>query len=101
MVRRQPNSTRTDTLFPYTTLFRSLALLHHVDLPGSVSAAKLHGAVAREDNSAVGKQVIDSIAKWIDGHPHIGQGQRKVVLEKSQPAERLQDRKRTRLNSSH
>src|SRR3546814_15988302 len=25
MLRRPPNSTRTDTIFPYTTLFRSLA----------------------------------------------------------------------------
>src|SRR3546814_1719860 len=25
MIRRPPSSTRTDTLFPYTTLFRSLA----------------------------------------------------------------------------
>src|SRR3546814_10452609 len=28
MIRRPPRSTRTDTLFPYTTLFRSC--LHHV-----------------------------------------------------------------------
>src|SRR3546814_12505088 len=28
MIRRPPRSTRTDTLFPYTTLFRSLALDH-------------------------------------------------------------------------
>src|SRR3546814_17114605 len=27
MIRRPPRSTRTDTLFPYTTLFRSLRLL--------------------------------------------------------------------------
>src|SRR3546814_5031127 len=27
MIRRPPRSTRTDTLFPYTTLFRSI--LHH------------------------------------------------------------------------
>src|SRR3546814_16860409 len=27
MSRRPPNSTRTDTLFPYTTLFRSLSVL--------------------------------------------------------------------------
>src|SRR3546814_12196616 len=27
MIRRPPRSTRTDTLFPYTTLFRSLARL--------------------------------------------------------------------------
>src|SRR3546814_10694089 len=26
MIRRPPGSTRTDTLFPYTTLFRSIAL---------------------------------------------------------------------------
>src|SRR3546814_13810989 len=34
MIRRPPRSTRTDTLFPYTTLFRSAAVRHrfaHVD----------------------------------------------------------------------
>src|SRR3546814_20213058 len=29
MIRRPPRSTRTDTLFPYTTLFRSLAIARH------------------------------------------------------------------------
>src|SRR3546814_2266528 len=29
MLRRPPRSTRSDTLFPYTTLFRSLVALHH------------------------------------------------------------------------
>src|SRR3546814_10430984 len=29
MLRRPPRSTRTDTLFPYTTLFRSLGPLHY------------------------------------------------------------------------
>src|SRR3546814_9951230 len=28
MIRRPPRSTRTDTLFPYTTLFRSLGATH-------------------------------------------------------------------------
>src|SRR3546814_7299521 len=28
MIRRPPRSTRTDTLFPYTTLFRSLDQVH-------------------------------------------------------------------------
>src|SRR3546814_14822005 len=32
MIRRPPRSTRTDTLFPYTTLFRSLARQRCVDL---------------------------------------------------------------------
>src|SRR3546814_4097272 len=29
MIRRPPRSTRTDTLFPYTTLFRSSSSGHH------------------------------------------------------------------------
>src|SRR3546814_8853052 len=37
MIRRPPRSTRTDTLFPYTTLFRSghprdLAVVEHLDV---------------------------------------------------------------------
>src|SRR3546814_10309179 len=31
MIRRPPRSTRTDTLFPYTTLFRSSVLLEFQD----------------------------------------------------------------------
>src|SRR3546814_5386408 len=30
MIRRPPRSTRTDTLFPYTTLFRSVARRYHL-----------------------------------------------------------------------
>src|SRR3546814_12920535 len=41
MVRRPPRSTRTDTLFPYTTLFRSLR-------PQSVAGQRLHPAMAAE-----------------------------------------------------
>src|SRR3546814_10779412 len=33
MIRRPPRSTRTDTLFPYTTLFRSLPVEAAVDPP--------------------------------------------------------------------
>src|SRR3546814_2360048 len=39
MIRRPPRSTRTDTLFPYTTLFRSktrLASWSEIDLKGAV-----------------------------------------------------------------
>src|SRR3546814_14265657 len=31
MIRRPPRSTRTDTLFPYTTLFRSADFLEHLE----------------------------------------------------------------------
>src|SRR3546814_11986070 len=34
MIRRPPRSTRTDTLFPYTTLFRSVAGIPPVDSAG-------------------------------------------------------------------
>src|SRR3546814_19737986 len=40
MIRRPPRSTRTDTLFPYTTLFRSLRVLP----AGRVLLARLPGA---------------------------------------------------------
>src|SRR3546814_6492431 len=40
MIRRPPRSTRTDTLFPYTTLFRSVAgdLPHQYSRPNGESA---------------------------------------------------------------
>src|SRR3546814_2115431 len=38
MIRLPPRSTRTDTLFPYTTLFRSLAIAQPVRRPRLASA---------------------------------------------------------------
>src|SRR3546814_734153 len=38
MIRRPPRSTRTDTLFPYTTLFRSLPTFTVVGLPDKAVA---------------------------------------------------------------
>src|SRR3546814_10737121 len=45
MIRRPPRSTRTDTLFPYTTLFRS-ARTHHRGQPVSRSGNRLPNARA-------------------------------------------------------
>src|SRR3546814_9554769 len=39
MLLRPPRSTRTDTLFPYTTLFRSFAAACFFTAPGSFTAA--------------------------------------------------------------
>src|SRR3546814_12156981 len=60
MIRRPPRSTRTNTLFPYTTLFRSPAhrriLLHRILIdvhigerlvPADVDGAKDHRPIAR------------------------------------------------------
>src|SRR3546814_1262934 len=50
MIRRPPRSTRTDTLFPYTTLFRS----HHGGVDGAV--AFLRFAAAAQDHGVSGAQ---------------------------------------------
>src|SRR3546814_17762536 len=58
MIRRPPRSTRTDTLFPYTTLFRSkgIALNHyridHVAHLGPAVAAGI-GAMLRLDTATL------------------------------------------------
>src|SRR3546814_2250692 len=38
MIRRPPRSTRTDTLFPYTTLFRSLVIITNLHNPSGAYA---------------------------------------------------------------
>src|SRR3546814_9480713 len=44
MIRRPPRSTRTDTLFPYTTLFRSVRIGASTFLGGIERLATLCGA---------------------------------------------------------
>src|SRR3546814_599546 len=79
MIRRPPRSTRTDTLFPYTTLFRSRDVRHDVEgedghaaeraagehVEDAEDAAGLLGEDLREDlrvdagNRNVGAQAVD------------------------------------------
>src|SRR3546814_11549063 len=42
MIRRPPRSTRTDTLFPYTTLFRSRAVATTITITRPISTS-IHG----------------------------------------------------------
>src|SRR3546814_19723002 len=53
MIRRPPRSTRTDTLFPYTTLFRSAALPARGDVPDLV-ARRNRARAFRFDRSGIG-----------------------------------------------
>src|SRR3546814_11294762 len=46
MIRRPPRATRTDTLFPYTTLFRSTAV-----------RARLRASYAIDDHFTIGTQI--------------------------------------------
>src|SRR3546814_6229198 len=48
MIRRPPRSTRTDTLFPYTTLFRSRQLPDRRHVQAFAELALVRGAVAEE-----------------------------------------------------
>src|SRR2546429_1768758 len=77
MIRRPPRS----TLFPYTTLFRSLGL-HDMDAPQALAA---HRLALDLELHAVG----DPASGVVDGHPLAGVGADQ------------RDRKSTRLNSSH
>src|SRR3546814_4360694 len=54
MIRRPPRSTRTDTLFPYTTLFRSRAFTHVRRLDAEVEQVELHDGDARIDDRVDG-----------------------------------------------
>src|SRR3546814_12099991 len=60
MIRRPPRSTRTDTLFPYTTLFRSdeearVAVAHAVVFIASVIAILLGLGLQRGKDAGVDK----------------------------------------------
>src|SRR3546814_7170728 len=41
MIRRPPRSTRTDTLFPYTTLFRSVVVMRYGEVVESGTAQEV------------------------------------------------------------
>src|SRR3546814_9540262 len=45
MIRRPPRSTRTDTLFPYTTLFRSSGASHGIDEPPAWAGTEMLSAI--------------------------------------------------------
>src|SRR3546814_12661255 len=100
MFRRPPGSTRTDTHFPYTTLFRSqvgdierLATIPPVQLIGGVGpAADL--PVPKPDAQPLRRAGL-APAGGVPGHPSSGATALPFrVATKS-------DRKSTRLNSSH
>src|SRR3546814_1343732 len=100
MIRRPPRSTRTDTLFPYTTLFRSDDVLQVAD---PVLLRQVACLPVRHPAAAL---VVADVAEVLAEEPHPVRPDRavQVVLQVGQPRRRLdqpRDRKSTRLNSSH
>src|SRR3546814_16522362 len=67
MIRRPPRSTRTDTLFPYTTLFRSGSYeLHSLATDGRIrgdATPYLTAAGERPPSETVGESVLDILGR--------------------------------------
>src|SRR3546814_1580956 len=114
MIRRPPRSTRTDTLFPYTTLFRSHAPVCRANIVGPTSGrvraisnrpTQMFGfgmlpagwaALMGDDADKLTDRAMDAadlFGPWID--------EVAAPLEKAATVEEKLDRKSTRLNSSH
>src|SRR3546814_13363816 len=66
MIRRPPRSTRTDTLFPYTTLFRSNAA-HWRDLPDTFGKwTAVHARFRRWSRNGVWEGLFHAMADTPD-----------------------------------
>src|SRR3546814_6897146 len=117
MIRRPPRSTRTDTLFPYTTLFRSLAVAALVDVQRCELPARIDGGAVlrplqvereRQRLAAVFLGAAD-VALRAAQRAQAAQDvdrQRMTIADpgvqlRKRPAQFFLDRKSTRLNSSH
>src|SRR3546814_5698626 len=105
MIRRPPRSTRTDTLFPYTTLFRSISLCE-LRIACSPPFTATYMALALRQDAA--RQADDGLAAGeedVDAERELRGVQPPVVPEPLRKSERRDDRgvdrKSTRLNSSH
>src|SRR3546814_11591696 len=98
MIRRPPRSTRTDTLFPYTTLFRSLAML--LPLHDRLEAgADGQGRLAGTGSTAQRQDADLRVEQEIERDPLLGGSA--VDAKGIAVAAHELDRKSTRLNSSH
>src|SRR3546814_11322970 len=101
MIRRPPISTRTDTLFPYTTLFRALELVQH-----RVAVARDRGADAGDDRVVAGdRPALVAQVEAFDADAHVAAQRVEHAHAVAALARGLDqapgDRKSTRLNSSH
>src|SRR3546814_20328556 len=97
MIRRPPRSTRTDTLFPYTTLFRSTSFKSIT--PDAVVQKqyidRTYALLRTTDPST------EKVNAWFRGANPFERARTVTVSIEINNVVALSDRKSTRLNSSH
>src|SRR3546814_8175315 len=103
MILRPPRSTRTDTLFPYTTLFRSVAHAWPDAVRRGARRARAHrhrivGGKHAFDRHPIGDALLIALGRRRVGP--VAEGQPIAVGARDRERSR-EDRKSTRLNSSH
>src|SRR3546814_15230359 len=111
MLRRPPRSTRTDTLFPYTTLFRSEFSEQEQfvnEIVGPATGQEFSGAGKEAIENAAIEFIATLVEKKRNGevlpplYDKIAGGAMKVEEKVEQNVKAsIADRKSTRLNSSH
>src|SRR3546814_13122760 len=97
MIRRPPRSTRTDTLFPYTTLFRSASYRRHTRF--HVAPRRSHSRpirVYRDDaRGDCPRETTQTLAPTVENQsdrirkPALGRPDRKSVVEGKSVAVRV------------
>src|SRR3546814_14284244 len=102
MIRRPPRSTRTDTLFPYTTLFRSMEELSiEVDANLAVTVLEEAGRLCAERLHPLNRPGDEQGSTLVNGAVQTPDGFAEAYREFVAAGWPAIDRKSTRLNSSH
>src|SRR3546814_2429626 len=104
MIRRPPRSTRTDTLFPYTTLFRALAALVGVAPIEGIVGARVGVDRGEEDARIRVEDVLRAVAVVIvdvEDRDRAEAAAVRLARRDRGVVEVAIDRTSTRLNSSH
>src|SRR3546814_15576617 len=97
MIRRPPRSTRTDTLFPYTTLFRSLDAMASQDIRAILWLCGRDRSEFDSRGAAITPLPCYAVDPVVPGAEWASLIAAPAVLL----AHSARDRKSTRLNSSH
>src|SRR3546814_7798556 len=100
MIRRPPRSTRTDTLFPYTTLFRSAAVLEQARQRGAQGAERARQRdrgeerrARRADVGVLGDEQVLGLQHVRTAQKHFGRyvaGQREILERSEEHTSELQ-----------